>query len=159
MDIANKIWTVPRGNLKAKKNAVLQNFIVPINPRCIEILEAMAKLKQDDFVFPSIKKGAPMSRSRVTEMIEAMCLEDEKAGIDRRWVDPNLGNARIVPHGFRATFTSYVQDKLVVETEIREFSLGHKVKGAVAEAYNRGHMLDKRRALMNAWAAAVEGTA
>lgn len=157
MDIENKMWTVPRGNLKARKNAVLQNFVVPLPDRCIQILEEMKKVKQDDFVFPSAKKGAAMSRSRVTEMIEDMCLKDEKAGIARRWVDPDMDGARIVPHGFRASFTSYIQDKLVVETEIREFALGHKVKGKVGEAYNRGKMLDKRRALMDAWAAHAEG--
>ena len=152
MDIENKIWTVPRGNLKAKKNAVLKNFVVPLSDRCIQILEEMKKVKQDDFVFPSAKKGAPMSRSRITEMIEDMCVDDEKAGIARRWVDPDVGNDRIVPHGFRASFSSFVQDKLDVSEELRNFALGHKVKGNVSGAYDRGVMLDKRRAMMDAWA-------
>ena len=159
MDIEDKKWTVPRGNLKARKNAIQENFVVPLSDRCIQILEEMKKVKQDDFVFPSAKKKSPMSRSRVTEMIEDICVEDEKAGIPPRWVDPKINNDRIVPHGFRATFRSYCQDRGIETEDLLEFCLGHKVKGSSKGSYNRGDMLNRRRVVMNTWAAKVEGRA
>lgn len=151
MDKENKIWTVPRGSMKAKKNGIHENFVVPLSARCIEILEAMEKIKQDDYVFPSSKKKAPMSSNTVKDMIDAMCDEDEKTGIAPRWIDPHIDNRRIVPHGFRASFMSYCMDKNLGTEELRDFALGHKIKGAVKQGYNRGQMLDLRRDMMDKW--------
>lgn len=57
------------------------------------------------------------------------------------------------PHGFRATFRTWVEEQTDAPFEVKEAVLGHAVdKGAVA-AYQRSDRLEKRRALMQRWAA------
>lgn len=157
IDMEKKTWTAPREGLKGRKNEILENFVIPLQDRCIEILEILKKDRRDsdNFIFQGRTKKSCLARKTPLDLIDAMMAEDEKKGIAPRWIDPKINNRRIVQHGFRATFMTYCQDKKLADTELRNFALGHKVKGGVEEGYNRGDMLDLRRALMDAWAAHV----
>jgi integrase len=55
-------------------------------------------------------------------------------------------------HGFRSTFRDWCGDCTDFPREVAEAALAHVVGNNVEAAYRRGDALDKRRALMTAWA-------
>lgn len=61
-------------------------------------------------------------------------------------IDPTL-----TQHGFRSTFRDYIGDRTDFPAELAEFALAHVKKGTEG-AYRRATSIEKRRALMEAWA-------
>jgi integrase len=61
-----------------------------------------------------------------------------------------------VPHGFRSTFRDWAAEQTAYPDEIRKAASGHIVGNAVQQAYQRTDLLDKRRRLMQDWAAFVD---
>jgi integrase len=60
-----------------------------------------------------------------------------------------------VPHGLRKSFKTWASEHTEFAPDTIEVALGHKVGNAVERTYNKGQLLEKRRALMTAWAAFV----
>lgn len=56
------------------------------------------------------------------------------------------------PHGFRASFRTWVEEQTDTQFEVKESALGHKVDAGIVGAYQRSDRLEKRRPLMNLWA-------
>ena len=56
-----------------------------------------------------------------------------------------------VPHGFRSTFRDWCAECTDVAPEVAEMALAHEVGNAAEAAYRRSDLLEKRRALMEAW--------
>ena len=65
----------------------------------------------------------------------------------------SLGYGHITTHGFRSTFRDWAAERTNFPREIAEKALAHRVGDETERAYQRGDLLDKRRKLMNAWAA------
>ena len=63
-----------------------------------------------------------------------------------------MGNAQVVPHGFRSTFRDWAAEKTGFPNEMVEMALAHAVGDKVEAAYRRGDLFAKRRAMMDAWA-------
>lgn len=57
-----------------------------------------------------------------------------------------------VPHGFRATFKTWASECTAFHRDVIEASLAHSLDSKVEEAYQRGDLLEKRRALLGHWA-------
>jgi integrase len=55
-------------------------------------------------------------------------------------------------HGFRSSFRDWCGNETNFPREIAETALAHVVGNATEQAYRRGDALEKRRALMDAWA-------
>ena len=53
-------------------------------------------------------------------------------------------------HGFRSAFDDWATEK-GADAQIVERALGHAVKSKVRRAYSRTDLLERRRALMEAW--------
>jgi len=144
-DLEKGLWTIPAGRMKAKKE-----HIVPLSERALEIVRSMGELKADQFVFPGGKAGKCQSDAAMIALMKRMDanrLESDGVG----WRDPS--GARIVPHGFRATFKTWAMDHTNFDRETIEFALAHSLKDKTEAAYARGKLIDKRRPLMDAWAA------
>lgn len=62
-----------------------------------------------------------------------------------------------VPHGLRSTFRDWVSEKTNFPGDMAEAALAHKISNAVEAAYRRGDMVQKRRRMMDAWAAVLTG--
>jgi integrase len=62
-------------------------------------------------------------------------------------------------HGFRSTFSDWCTEQTSFPSEVREMALAHSVGSAVEQAYRRGDLFERRRALMDAWAAFCAGSA
>ncbi len=57
----------------------------------------------------------------------------------------------------RTSFRTWVQDTDACGYEVAETVLGHIVGGKVERSYARSDLLDRRRVVMEAWAAHVVG--
>lgn len=55
-------------------------------------------------------------------------------------------------HGFRTSFRTWVQEKTEFSRELAEAALARAVGDAVEQAYARPDFLERRRAMMDAWA-------
>src|SRR5262249_19766848 len=64
-----------------------------------------------------------------------------------------MGRADLAAHGFRATFKTWASEQTYFQNEIAEAALAHVTGGKVEQAYMRGDLFEKRRRLMQQWAA------
>lgn len=115
---------------------------MPLSSRALEILRDRQthKVAATDLVFPGRTLTKPQSDMTLKMALRRMKLEHD-------------------PHGFRSSFRDWVSDVTSFPSELAEAALSH-VKGDKTEAaYARSTMLEKRRAMMDAWAAYVEGEA
>jgi len=55
----------------------------------------------------------------------------------------------------RSTFKDWASERTSFPREVSEMALAHTIGDKVEAAYRRGELLEKRRALMAAWAAFV----
>ena len=85
-------------------------------------------------------------------LIERMNERRTAAG-QPRWTDPMQDNRDVVPHGFRSTFRDWASERTNFPSDMVEMALAHAVGDKVEAAYRRGDLFDKRRTLMDAWAA------
>ena len=61
------------------------------------------------------------------------------------------------PHGWRSTFRTWASERADADYAVMETSLSHAVGSAVERSYSRSTFLDKRRALLDTWAAFLAG--
>jgi integrase len=59
-------------------------------------------------------------------------------------------------HGFRSSFRDWAGDKTTFPREVAEAALAHAIGNETDAAYRRSDALEKRRKLMDAWAAFCE---
>jgi integrase len=149
IDFAAKTWTVPAQHMKGGEEGD-DDYVVPLAPRAIAILEAQRAATKSQFIFPN-DSGRPLSDDALNTTIKRMNKERGKQGLPL-YVDPKQKGRAAVPHGFRATFSTWRADKTAFQKEVAEAALAHTIKDKVEGAYNRGELLEKRRKLMAAWA-------
>ena len=58
-----------------------------------------------------------------------------------------------VPHGFRSTFRDWAAERTNYPGDLAEMALAHAISDKVEAAYRRGDLFEKRRKMMNDWAA------
>ena len=126
IDFASRTWIVPAARMKGGRE-----HRVPLSTAAIALLEATPLADDSDVIFQSPRRGVLSNMSFV-----AVC----------RRMGENC-----VPHGFRSTFRDWCAECTDVAPEVAEMALAHEIGNAVEAAYRRGDLLDKRRALMEAW--------
>ncbi len=129
IDLGKKIWTIPAPRMKAGKE-----HRVPLSPRAGEVLEAMHEKSAAGLVFPRMRPNTPLS-----SMAMAMLLRRMKADV--------------TVHGFRSTFRDWAAETTEFSHEVCEMALAHTIANRAEAAYRRGDLFEKRRRLMEAWAA------
>lgn len=138
-DIDNALWTIPIARMKTRKKNP-KPHVVPLSPRAVEIIKQMRKQTNGDHVFPTrtIDSDGHIHQQTVYKLIT------EQLGL------------KLTTHGFRSSFRDWCGDATQYPREIAEMALAHKVGNAAELAYRRGSALEKRRVLMNDWAAYIE---
>lgn len=63
-----------------------------------------------------------------------------------------MKRGELTVHGFRSTFRDWAAETTNFPNFIVEMALAHAIESKVEGAYRRGDLLEKRRALMVAWA-------
>ena len=105
---------------------------VPLSPRAVEILEGMQGLGSA-WLFPAIR-GGKMSGMAMTMLLRRMKVD-------------------VTVHGFRSGFRDWAAECTGYAHEVAEMALAHTIENKVERAYRRGDLFDKRRRLMDDWAA------
>ena len=67
-----------------------------------------------------------------------------------------LGSAA-VPHGFRSSFRNWAAEQTNTPREVVEAALAHMVRKPAEAAYARRDLFERRRRLMDDWAAHLSG--
>jgi integrase len=137
INLEQKLWTAPPERTKAARA-----HRIPLSTRAVEIVEEMAAMRQNDFVFPGAKRGRPLSADALEEILSRM----GRAGV-------------ATPHGFRSTFRDWAGNETSFPRELAEAALAHVVGDETEQAYRRSDALERRRALMDAWASYCDGPA
>ena len=140
LDLAAKVWTVPAGRMKMKKE-----HRVPLSKPALELLAAVPRMAGTDLVFPA-PRGGMLSDMTLSAVIKRMNATDKG-----RWIDPRDGRA-VVPHGFRSTFRDWASELTSYPREVAEMALAHVVENKVEAAYRRGDVFEKRVLMMADWA-------
>jgi integrase len=64
-----------------------------------------------------------------------------------------MGRGDLTVHGFRSSFRDWASEATRHEHAVVEKALAHTIDSKVEAAYRRGDLFDKRRRLMEDWAA------
>ena len=67
-----------------------------------------------------------------------------------------MGRTEITVHGFRSSFRDWASEQTSFPHETCEHALAHRISDKAEAAYRRGDQFEKRRKLMDAWAAFCE---
>ena len=62
-----------------------------------------------------------------------------------------------VPHGFRSSFRDWAAEETDHPREVVEAALAHRVRNQVEAAYRRSDLFERRRRVMEDWAAYLAG--
>ena len=135
-EIRGDVWKVPRERMKAGAE-----HRVPLSAPALEVLEQARALNDSSaLIFPSpIRRGRELSNMTLTKVLR----------------DTGLAE-RATVHGFRSSFRDWCADTGKAR-EVAEAALAHTV-GGVEGAYFRSDLFERRRRLMDAWAAYLTGT-
>jgi len=130
--LEGKCWTVPASKMKTGIE-----HRVPLSARAVDILARMAELKRTTdmaaHVFEGSRWGQPLSQMTFPTAIR-------RAGLP------------ITLHGFRASFRNWCSEANSTPREIAEACLSHSVRNQTEAAYATTDHLERRRAVMDAWA-------
>lgn len=138
IDLDAKVWTIPAERMKAGRE-----HRVPLGDRSVAVVEGMIPLRPrrdsaDALVFPGLRK-APLSDMTLSAVLRRM----------------KIDNATV--HGFRSAFRDWGGEATSATFEVLEASLAHSVGSETVRAYARSDLFEKRRALLDQWAAFLDG--
>jgi hypothetical protein len=131
VDMGAKLWTIPAGRMKAGRNTAC----VPLSDATFAVLQQVRDIGHSDYVFPGGRDRRPLSETSLLMLLRRM------------------GHGDITAHGFRSTFRDWAAERTNFPREVAEMALAHAIPDAAEAAYRRGDLFDKRRKLMDAWAA------
>lgn len=131
-EIEGKIWTLGPERTKTGKE-----HRVPLSGEAQKVIQLARGFGAQTLLFPT-PSGKPLSDAAMSAFMK-------REGYDAR------------PHGFRATFRTWVEETTDTPFEVKESALGHKVDAGVVGAYQRSDRLEKRAVLMQAWSRFLVG--
>lgn len=139
------VWTVPASRMKIKRSGggeAREDHRVPLSKRALAILDAAPREDGNPFVFISIsKKGRGLSNMAMLDLLKN-----------------DMGYAgQATVHGFRASFKTWAVAETDYLHELSELALAHYPSDKTVSAYLRTDLLEKRKPLMDDWAAFVDG--
>ncbi|MEQ1717889.1 MAG: integrase arm-type DNA-binding domain-containing protein [Hyphomicrobium sp.] len=133
MDLSAKVWTIPARRMKAARM-----HTVPLSPRAIANLTEVEPLRDGVFVFPGQRRGKPLSSMSLEMVLRRMKIA-------------------VTPHGFRSSFRDWSGNRTSFPRELAEHALAHVIGDKAEQAYRRDDALERRRPMMELWAAFCQG--
>jgi integrase len=140
IDAENPQWRVPAERLKLKKkhkDDEARDHIVTLPRQAVEAIEVLRTISgRGPLAFPNARHAhKPMSENAMSFLLK-------RAGF--------LG--KHVPHGWRSTFSSVMNELHPADKPIIDLMLSHMPDNKVEAAYNRARHLARRRELAQVWA-------
>jgi integrase len=111
---------------------------VSLSQPVIELLQNLPTFSGTDLVF-SDTKGKPLSDMTLTAAMRRMKVE-------------------ATPHGFRASFATWAQERTLYPSDVRGHALAHAVGSKTTGAYEGSDQFERRISLMKDWAAFIHAT-
>ena len=117
-------------------------FDIKLSTKCVEVLDALRTLTgRGTYLFPSDRTiGRPISENAVLFLLQRAGFKDRHTG-----------------HGFRASFSTIMNERHPKLSEILDFALAHIPRNVVQRAYNRAAYLETRFQLQEEYADLVFG--
>jgi integrase len=128
-DPASRLWTISAKRMKARRE-----HRVPLSTRALDILEKLAAVRTNDYIFPGHGKDKSLSSMSMLMVLRRMKRSDTTT------------------HGFRSAFSDWASEVSPFGSELRETALAHTIANKAEAAYRRGDALERRRVMMEAWA-------
>ncbi len=140
LDGDEPLWRVPAARMKlaaAKKLDARNDHLVPLSRQAVAVLHAARENGYDtlSLIFAGRSGTNPIGAAA----IGALYARTPFAG-------------RHVPHGWRATFSTILNESCPAERVTIDRALAHAPKDKVEAAYNRAEQLGRRRQLFQDWA-------
>lgn len=129
-DFDTGVWTIPAGRMKAGRE-----HRVPLSSACVELLRKLREVKLSQWVFPGRLVGRSLETNACFSVLRRM------------------GRGDITVHGFRSTFRDWCAECTQYPNWVAEMALAHTLSNKVEAAYRPGDLIDKRRQMMEDWAA------
>ena len=142
-EVRGALWTeIDRGEgawiIPARRTKAAREHRIPLCRRALEILEeARALDRGSPLVFPGLRRN-PIATTALSELLRELKIA-------------------AVPHGFRSSFRDWAAEDTDHPREVVEAALAHVVRNKVEAAYRRTDLFDRRRRLMDDWAAYLAG--
>jgi integrase len=132
LDGSAPLWRIPAARMKAKRE-----HLVPLARQAVDVLLATRPLTgRGPLVFPNARHAhRPMSENAIGYLLN-------RAGY----------HSRHVPHGWRATFSTVMNERFRADRHVIDLMLAHAPQDKTESAYNRALHLDRRRELVQVWA-------
>ncbi len=132
LDGPEPLWRVPAERMKMKIE-----HLVPLSRQAVEVLAAIRPITgRCPFVFPNARHAhQPMSENAIGYLLN-------RAGY----------HSRHVPHGWRATFSSVMNETYRMDRQVIDLMLAHAPSNKTEAAYNRAQHMVRRRELAEQWA-------
>ena len=137
VDIERAVWVIPEGRMKMKVP-----HRIPLSDRAIEIIKAQTG-HHAELVFPA-PRGSELSDMVLTSFLRK--IEAQSDTPDRY----------TTAHGFRSSFRDWASENGYAR-DLAERALAHAIENKTEAAYHRSDLLEKRRAMMQAWSDYVTG--
>jgi integrase len=125
-EISGDLWTVPANRMKSRRE-----HRVPLSGQAVEMLQPAPRTSA--YVFPGAR--GQLANNGLRKLLRRM------------WP------VGITVHGFRSSFRDWAAEATDYPNHVVEMALAHAIPSAVEAAYRRGDLFEKRRKLMEAWAA------
>jgi integrase len=140
LDPEKPLWHIPAERMKLRlqhKDDESRDFLVPLSRQAAEAIDVLRTLTgRGPLAFPNARNAhKPMSENAMGYLLN-------RAGY----------HGHHVPHGWRATFSSAMNERYPADKPIIDLMLAHTPKDKVESAYNRALHLERRRELAQAWA-------
>ncbi len=146
LDGSAPAWRVPAGRMKlaaAKKLDAGNDHVVPLSRQAVQLLVETRDLGHGaGLIFPGGDYAAPIGEAAIGDLYK-------RAGFA----------GRHVPHGWRATFATIMNEAGGFDPTLIDRALAHAPKDKVAAAYDRSEQLQRRRALFQEWSDRLVGVA
>ena len=125
-------WVIPAERMKMKKE-----HEVPLSRQAVEAIKALKPLSgRGALLFPMPRHAQkPLSENAIGYLLN-------RAGY----------HGRHVPHGWRAAFSTIMNERFPADRPVIDLMLAHAPKDKVEGAYNRAEHMDRRRELAQLWA-------
>ncbi len=138
IDFEDRLWKIPGSKMKTGKD-----LLIPLTDTTIGILKEMEEFSGDaKYIFHSLRnRTSPMSDATLVNALRRMGYSKEE----------------IVPHGFRAMFSTIAHEKSGHSHHVIETQLAHSVGTSTSQAYNRALYLEDRKELMQWWSDYLDG--
>ena len=127
IDLDAALWTIPGEKMKTGNG-----LVVPLASQVVKMLRSWSK--DSGYVFPS-----PMHKD---SMLHSLSIN---RGMSRM-------KLTVVPHGFRASFSTLMREHSNFSDDAIELQLAHSIGTKTQRAYNRSKLMDERVKCMQWWA-------